>query len=51
VALWLLQDELAAERGQGPMPLWWFWLLVTVAFIAVIIWLLRRMGPGGPWFY
>ena len=33
----------------APDPLWWFWLLVAGAFIAVIVYLVGRIGPRGPW--
>lgn len=50
---WILAPDplVEAERGlAGPVPLWWLWLLVAIGFIALIIWLIRRINPGGPWF-
>jgi hypothetical protein len=33
----------------APDPLWWFWLLVAGAFIGIIVYLVGRIGPRGPW--
>ena len=34
---------------SGPDPLWWLWLLIAGGFIAVIVYLVGRIKPGGPW--
>lgn len=42
------QDAMGeAERGPQQDPIWWFWLGISLAFLLVIGWLLRRAGPGG----
>jgi hypothetical protein len=33
----------------APVDLWWLWLLVAGLFIGVIVYLVGRIGPGGPW--
>jgi hypothetical protein len=33
----------------GPVPLWWFWLLIAVLLLGGIVYLVGRIGPGGPW--
>jgi len=35
------------ETGQ--FTLWWFLLLVAVGFLWIIVYLVSRIGPGGPW--
>jgi hypothetical protein len=35
--------------SEGPPPFWWFWLLVAAAFLGIIVYLVGRIGPGGPW--
>lgn len=42
-------DVPSPNRGEQFDELWWFWLLLAIAFIAVIIWILRRISIGGPW--
>lgn len=37
------------EIESGPVPLWWLWLLIAGGFIAVIVYLVSRIGPSGPW--
>ncbi|MFT3768845.1 MAG: hypothetical protein QM820_25655 [Minicystis sp.] len=32
----------------GPVPLWWLWVVIAAAFILTIVYLLKRIGPGGP---
>lgn len=41
----LSQDTL----DLGPVGLPWLWLLIAAAFLGVIIYLVKRIGPGGPW--
>jgi hypothetical protein len=42
----LLFQDLPAE---GPVPLWWLWLLIAAGFLGIIVYLVGRIGPGGPW--
>jgi hypothetical protein len=30
-------------------PIWWLWLLVALGFLGAIVYLVSRIGPGGPW--
>ncbi|APR80324.1 Hypothetical protein A7982_05671 [Minicystis rosea] len=39
-----LQDAFEGE----PMGLVWLWVLIALGFIGTIIYLLKRIGPGGP---
>lgn len=45
--LQVIDGEAAAERGIGPVPLWWLWLLVALVAVAGIAWILSHLGPGG----
>ena len=29
--------------------LWWLWLLIAASFLGIIVYLVGRIGPGGPW--
>jgi hypothetical protein len=40
---------LQVEPVEGPVPLWWLWILIAGAFLGVIVYLVSRIGPGGPW--
>lgn len=33
----------------GPVALPWLWILIAVLFTGAIIYLVKRIGPGGPW--
>ena len=37
------------EPFAGPDPLWWLWLLIAAGFLGIIVYLVGRIGPGGPW--
>ncbi len=43
--LLLLQDV----QIEGPVPFWWLWLLIAAAFLGIIVYLVGRISPGGPW--
>ena len=43
----LVEGEAAAQRGIGPVPLWWFWLLVALVALVMIAWIISHLGPGG----
>jgi hypothetical protein len=45
IALLVLQESPIAE----PVPLWWLWLLIAALFLGIIVYLVGRIGPGGPW--
>jgi hypothetical protein len=34
---------------SGPVPMWWVWLLAAIAMLVIIVYLVGRIGPGGPW--
>ena len=29
--------------------LWWLWLLIAAGLLGIIVYLVGRIGPGGPW--
>jgi hypothetical protein len=33
----------------GPFPYWWLLLVVSIGFLVAIVYLVKRIGPGGPW--
>ena len=43
----LLQDSMV--EGE-PIQLWWVWILIAALFLGLIVYLLGRIKPGGPWF-
>jgi hypothetical protein len=46
VSLLFLFQQLPVE---GPVPLWWLWMLIAAGFLGIIVYLVSRIGPGGPW--
>ena len=39
-----------ATEESGPVALPWLWILIAAGFIVAIIYLAKRIGPGGPTF-